>query len=49
VNLAPRYPEIVEELLDELKKWEQPLKPPSWPRVMDVELIIDGRAYRFAI
>jgi len=49
VNLAPRYPEIVEELLEELREWEQPLKPPSWPRVMDVELIIDGRAYRFAI
>lgn len=49
VNLAPQYPEIVEELLEELREWEQPLKPPSWPRVMDVEFIIDGRAYRFAI
>jgi arylsulfatase A-like enzyme len=49
VNLAPRYPEIVRELMEELREWEQPLKPPSWPRVMDVEFIIDGRAYRFAI
>jgi arylsulfatase A-like enzyme len=49
VNLAPHYPEIVEELLDELRRWEQPLQPPSWPRVMDVEFIIDGSAYRFAI
>jgi len=49
VNLAPQYPEIVEELLEELREWERPLKPPSWPRVMDVEFIIDGRAYRFAI
>ena len=49
VNLAPYYPEIVEELLEELKAWEEPLQPPSWPRVMDVELIIDGKAYRFAI
>ena len=49
MNLAPRYPEIVRELLEELREWEQSLKPPSWPRVMDVEFIIDGRAYRFAI
>ena len=49
VNLAPRYPEIVRELTEELWEWEQSLKPPSWPRVMDVEFIIDGRAYRFAI
>ena len=49
VNLAPRFPEIVEELLNQLRRWEQPLQPPSWPRVMDVEFIIDGRAYRFAI
>jgi len=49
VNLAPRYPEIVKELLDELKRWEEALQPPSWPRVMDVEFIIDGTAYHFAI
>jgi arylsulfatase A-like enzyme len=49
VNLAPRYPEIIAELLDELERWEEQLQPPSWPRVMDVEFIIDGKAYRFAI
>jgi arylsulfatase A-like enzyme len=48
-NLAPAYPQVVEELLEELREWEQPLKPPSWPRVMDVEFVIDGRTYRFAI
>jgi arylsulfatase A-like enzyme len=48
-NLAPRHPEIVEELLDDLERWEETLRPPSWPRVMDVEFIIDGEAYRFAI
>jgi len=49
VNLAPRYPEIVRELLDQLEVWERSLQPPSWPRVMDVELLIDGVPYRFAI
>ncbi len=49
VNLAPRYPQIVGELLDELERWEEQLQSPSWPRVMDVEFIIDGKAYRFAI
>jgi arylsulfatase A-like enzyme len=49
VNLAPLYPEIVDELRNELENWEETLRPPSWPRVMDVEFIIDGRAYRFAV
>jgi arylsulfatase A-like enzyme len=48
-NLATHYPEIAGELLKDLREWEKSLKHPSWPRVMDVELIIDGRAYRFAI
>jgi arylsulfatase A-like enzyme len=49
VNLAPRYPEVVRDLLDELRVWERTLHPPSWPRVMDVEFLIDGLRYRFAI
>jgi len=49
VNLAPRYPEVVRELLDELEVWERTLQPPAWPRVMDVEFLIDGVHYRFAI
>jgi arylsulfatase A-like enzyme len=48
-NLAPRYPEIVEQLLHELRSWEKTLRDPSWPRVMDVEFVIDGETYRFAI
>ena len=48
-NLAPRHPQIVGELLDALERWEEQLQPPSWPRVMDVEFIIDGEAYLFAI
>jgi arylsulfatase A-like enzyme len=49
MNLASRYPEIVEQLLDELQDWERTLRRPSWPRVMDVEFVIDGQTYRFAI
>jgi arylsulfatase A-like enzyme len=48
-NLAPLFPEVVEELLNELENWERSLQPPSWPRVMDVEFDIDGVTYRYAI
>jgi arylsulfatase A-like enzyme len=49
MNLAPRHPELVEQLLDDLQDWEKTLRRPSWPRVMDVEFVIDGEVYRFAI
>ncbi len=49
VNLAARYPEVVKELLEELKNWESELKVPLWPRVMDVEFVFDGLRFRFAI
>ena len=48
-DLSTRRPEIADQLLEELRAWESTLQPPAWPRVMDVEFLIDGERFRFAI
>ncbi len=47
-NLKADYPAIVEHLLTKLAEWENGMKPPSWPGVMEYEEEIDGVRMRFA-
>jgi arylsulfatase A-like enzyme len=43
MNLADRYPEIVEQLKKELARWEAQMKQPLWPcRKIEDPLELDG-------
>jgi arylsulfatase A-like enzyme len=48
-NLANECNEIVEELMAELKIWEQSLIQPNWPRVMDYRIIDGDAVYYFPL
>jgi arylsulfatase A-like enzyme len=47
-NLEATHSEEVEHLLAKLAEWEQELKPPLWPGVMEYEEEFDGVKMRFA-
>jgi arylsulfatase A-like enzyme len=47
-DLKAGQPEIVKQLLGRLAEWEDGLKPPLWPGVMEYEEEIDGVTMRFA-
>ena len=48
-DLAASRPDVVSDLLVRLKDWETQMSEPLWPRVMDIEIDIDGELYWFAI
>lgn len=47
-DLSDSYPDLVEELLREIQDYDEQCKPPLWPRVMDFEIEVHGKTYRFA-
>jgi len=49
INLAPEYPELVRKLMNEINQWEQGLKPPSWPGLMEIHFKINGEETWWAI
>jgi arylsulfatase A-like enzyme len=46
-DLSIGHPEIIKDLMRDFDEWEQSLKPPMWPRIMDKRLVIDGKTYLF--
>ena len=48
IDVAEENPEILKSLIDELEKKSLECKPPLWPRVMDFEIEVHGKKYKFA-
>ena len=47
---AEQNPDIVTELLSDIREWEQGLKEPSWPSILDFRYrASDGTIYYFSI
>ena len=49
MNQSDINTEIIKELEDALRRWENGLMPPLWPKVMDYRFTIEGVDYFFAI
>ncbi len=49
INQARRKPEVVQDLIQQLKNWERGLMPPRWPGVMDYHFKIGDHVYRFPV
>jgi arylsulfatase A-like enzyme len=48
-NLREQYPAIIDELFDELERWDSEMEKPRWPFVMNYRVIINGEEFRYAI
>ena len=46
-DLNDEKPEMLENMLRDYRKWEQPLPAPLWPRLVDQLFVIDGYNYYF--
>ena len=46
---ALQRPQDMRILLGELNQWNNTMRPPAWPHVVDYETVINGKKYRFAI
>ncbi len=48
-NLAGDRPEVVRRLKQEVIRWEQDMKAPAWPGVMEIRFVINGEETWWAI
>jgi arylsulfatase A-like enzyme len=48
-NLAGDQPELVDMLKQEIIRWEQDMKAPAWPGVMEIRFVINGEETWWAI
>ena len=46
-NLYVEVPEVLKEMQKEFDTWQEGLKSPLWPRIMDHKFEIDGKTYLF--
>ncbi|PLX10827.1 MAG: hypothetical protein C0598_09630 [Marinilabiliales bacterium] len=46
-DLNSEQPEVLLKMRKDFNKWQQGLKEPSWPRIMDIRFLIDGKQYLF--
>jgi arylsulfatase A-like enzyme len=49
INLAGQHPDLVQKLINEMNLWEQELKEPAWPGVMEIHFMINGEETWWAI
>ncbi|MCP4311966.1 MAG: sulfatase-like hydrolase/transferase [Bacteroidetes bacterium] len=49
INLAPTHADLVVKLINEIILWEQELKEPAWPGVMEIRFEINGEETWWAI
>ncbi len=47
IDLHSTQPEILIEMRKDFNIWQQGLQNPSWPRIMDIRFVIDGKTYLF--
>ncbi|MBB6479841.1 sulfatase-like hydrolase/transferase [Spirochaeta isovalerica] len=47
-DLSEEEPELLQELMNELEAKANECLPPMWPRVMDFEIEVHGKKYKFA-
>lgn len=47
-DLSEEKPELMKEMMEELKIKTDECLPPLWPRVMDFEIEVHGKKYKFA-
>ena len=48
-NLASEHPDLVQKLIREMTQWEQEMKEPLWPGVMEIRFEINGEETWWAI
>jgi arylsulfatase A-like enzyme len=46
-NLEEKYSDTLKTMLKEFDFWQKGLSDPMWPRLIDIEFVIDGKTYLF--